>query len=564
MNLECYLMRIRWLAIVLACSCGYAQIIEPILYRTGDDLAWAADEIDESDWQAMDIRDQDSILQAFPGELSWIRVRFDLPADDGSAKDLCLTMVAAADIYWDGRLVAQNGRPAIDRENEIAGLIDRRIPMPKNLLQEGTHTLAMRVSSHNRKKNRAGFVFYAALQEAAQVPGAISTPTFIRVLAMGMVFLAGITFFLIYGFNRQRSSLFWMGTLCLIVFALVLAESWRSLFGYPYPFHTLRLLFVALLTGLFGLNLNLLLAARFRFPWPRSLLAGLTLCFLSTPVFSETYDGRSMLIMNMTLAAALVQTIRAIWLKRPNSSITIIGLLPCVALSVIDPGGFMDHSFFLAFAFLLVCLLAALAWTMRVERLALEQSRLDAARLECQLLKKSIQPHFMMNTLTSLMEWLEQEPAKAALMVEALACDIRFLTEVSAAKSIPIEKELAMCRSHLKLMAYRNDEDYELETEGLVEHESLPPAIILTLIENGISHSNGSTGAMRFKLMREAGLKGRTYVVDAPGRVQTQEIVDGTGIKYIKARLQESYPGKWLFLHGPKLGAWQTRIEIRS
>ena len=39
---------------------------------------------------------------------------------------------------------------------------------------------------------------------------------------------------------------------------------------------------------------------------------------------------------------------------------------------------------------------------------------------------------------------------------------------------------------------------------------------------------------------------------------------EGTGTRYIKARLEESFTGLWSIEAGPVDGVWRTTIEIRS
>ena len=42
------------------------------------------------------------------------------------------------------------------------------------------------------------------------------------------------------------------------------------------------------------------------------------------------------------------------------------------------------------------------------------------------------------------------------------------------------------------------------------------------------------------------------------------EIEEGLGFSYIKARLEESYPGKWNIEYGLKNGFWETCIKIKN
>jgi hypothetical protein len=41
-------------------------------------------------------------------------------------------------------------------------------------------------------------------------------------------------------------------------------------------------------------------------------------------------------------------------------------------------------------------------------------------------------------------------------------------------------------------------------------------------------------------------------------------IVEGMGFKYIKTRLEESYPGSWNLTYGFIDGLWEVRIELKK
>jgi LytS/YehU family sensor histidine kinase len=125
-----------------------------------------------------------------------------------------------------------------------------------------------------------------------------------------------------------------------------------------------------------------------------------------------------------------------------------------------------------------------LAGKERAER----EAQLKAARLENELLRKNINPHFLLNTLTSIIVWLRKDSKSAIKLIEALAEEFRTILQVSALRRIPMKQEIDLCKAHLRIMSYRRGADYRLETSGLVEEEEIPPMIFHTLIENGLSH----------------------------------------------------------------------------
>src|SRR5262245_59005727 len=102
-------------------------------------------------------------------------------------------------------------------------------------------------------------------------------------------------------------------------------------------------------------------------------------------------------------------------------------------------------------------MLFALLLRMREEQSRARQTLLRSAQLEVQLLKRSIQPHFLMNALTSILEWVEVEPKRAARFIEALADEFRLLSKISAEKLIPLELEVQLFRTHLSVMSLQRE-----------------------------------------------------------------------------------------------------------
>jgi len=93
----------------------------------------------------------------------------------------------------------------------------------------------------------------------------------------------------------------------------------------------------------------------------------------------------------------------------------------------------------------------------------------------------------------------------------------------------------------------------------------VPPAVFLTLIENCFAHQRVAEGAAAFTLRREDTADGTTrYTFHAPGTVQTDPTrpAGGTGLRYVKARLEESFPGRWSLRHEAVADGWQTVIAL--
>jgi LytS/YehU family sensor histidine kinase len=194
------------------------------------------------------------------------------------------------------------------------------------------------------------------------------------------------------------------------------------------------------------------------------------------------------------------------------------------------------------------------------------QAQLHAARLELDLLKKHIQPHFLLNSLNSIIAWLEEDPSTAATLVQALAEELRLLLKSTTEKSVPLSEEVSLCRAHLRVMGLRYGKDYELRQEGGMDSLTVPPLVIHTLVENGLTHGYRDRDRGTFVLRAEKTAEGTRLVLLNDGAVgegdEGRKV--GTGLRYVQSRLEELYPSRWALASGPVEGGWQVTIDVRS
>jgi LytS/YehU family sensor histidine kinase len=141
------------------------------------------------------------------------------------------------------------------------------------------------------------------------------------------------------------------------------------------------------------------------------------------------------------------------------------------------------------------------------------------------------------------------------------------VARVSAEKLIPLAQEIELCRAHLRVMSVRTGRVWRLEATGTTDAAMVPPAVLLTLIENGFTHQRAGDGADVFRLSTEQASDGTTrHTFFSPGEVQNdpERPGGGTGLRYVKARLEESFPGRWSLHDAPVEGGWQTVVVLVS
>lgn len=259
-------------------------------------------------------------------------------------------------------------------------------------------------------------------------------------------------------------------------------------------------------------------------------------------------------------------TFVAVRLGKANTWSLFASLLVVACTMLLSPSQFMDTYLFISFASLMLVTLISLTLDLRNQQQQHEAALLVSSRLEIELLKKNIQPHFILNTLTAVEEWIEESPKTAIQFIDALADEFRNMSIMAHKKLVPLTQEIELCRSHLKIMGFRKNINFYLEENIETNKILVPPAIFHTIIENAITHNNYRQGLITFKFTQKQLNNHSVCTLLTPllaGKVQqTHGIESGTGMRYIKARLEESFAGAWELKEEIAEGYWVTKITI--
>lgn len=552
----------RSLALVLSLAvasagAAWAQAtVEPTArYRVGDDARWAAPAWDDGGWEA-------SGLYVPPDTAAVVWLRVGVEVADVDALGVGVSAVAAREVYWDGVLVGRAGCVGSDRAREVPGPIDALFPVPDSLAAPGAHVLAVRMSTFRRP---AGVRYYVQSVAVGDLRAMAAAP--LRSAGLSLVFLGGFVLVgLYYGVlwltDRRRTAVGLTALLCLAVAGLIVAESWRAVVGYDYDLHLARLWAVTALTCAVGWLLLAVFVVQVGVPRGWAVLLAVALGVGLAVVVFEGYDGKAYAVFFVSLVAALAVTLWGAVRRRSGAGWAFAGVAVCLGALAATGFRFMDGAFFPAFGLMTAGMLAGLGLQARDERRRHAASRAQAARLEAELLKKHLQPHFLMNTLTTIVEWVETDPATGAQALEALAGELRALSEVSGERLIPMAYELALCRSHLAVMGFRRDVEFTLDAEGVDPAAPVPPAVLHTLVENAVTHNAYGPGAVRLTLAEEQSGGQRRLVLQAPLAGEARAGGEGGGLRYVRARLEEAFPGRWAMSSRVEGRQWVTRIDV--
>jgi LytS/YehU family sensor histidine kinase len=222
----------------------------------------------------------------------------------------------------------------------------------------------------------------------------------------------------------------------------------------------------------------------------------------------------------------------------------------------------VEYAWALGFCVLIILLTISLAHQMAQQNRKRQENELKSARLELELLKKHIQPHFLLNSLNSIIAWLEENPATAARLVNALAEELRAILDFSKEKLITVNEELRLCRLHCEVMGLRQDRQYAIMADTMPDTDTIPPLVFHTLVENGLTH--GCAGEFSVKRTEVSGsIQYSIFNTSVKPQAPAAGVVrEGTGIRYVKTRLQEAFPGAWGLSFGPRENGWEVVMKI--
>lgn len=561
--------RCLWIAGLLSVcllACGQQRsdppivIVNEISMRIGDDPGWSRADLDDSDWETIefdDVPQVDSVL--------WLRARIDLEPENlprGGPLGIYLAALASHEIWWDGELIARGGVVGGSAEEEIPGPIQILHAVPDRLAAPGSHLIALRTSAFHRHFHPQTGYWFLVVGDYDRLTSLGASYTRVSLICLSGIVMMGIFAFMMFAQDPRDRSFLFLALLCLAGGTLLIAESWRNLFGYTYNWHLLRLVIVTGLSLILDLLLLIFLARRFPMKWARWFVV-IGISGAAVALVAASWDPKVIFGFTWVFFLATLWCLRAILQRLPGSLLAATGVTFCLGTVLVEPSLFLDRNLYPALIFLLLCLLGSHVLQVRRVRKEREAALLKSARLELELIRKHIQPHFLLNTLNALSEWIDQEPRVAAGMIQSLAEEFRVLSDISNRSLIRMDEEIRLCRTHLEIMSRRKGREYRMATDGVDPQAPIPPAVIHTLVENAITHGRhtGVSVELRLSEERRGGL--RRYMFSSPDSAPAgAQAPDGTGLRYIKARLQESFGEGWSLRSRSDGSSWITEILV--
>ena len=127
----------------------------------------------------------------------------------------------------------------------------------------------------------------------------------------------------------------------------------------------------------------------------------------------------------------------------------------------------------------------------RLEKLLLDRQTIEA---HLQALQAQIEPHFLFNTLANIKLLYETESSRAKPLIHDLAAYLRTALPHMRDMRSTLARELDLAQAYLSVLKVRMGErlNVVIDVPADLREATLPPMMLLTLVENAIKHGLGS------------------------------------------------------------------------
>jgi len=170
-------------------------------------------------------------------------------------------------------------------------------------------------------------------------------------------------------------------------------------------------------------------------------------------------------------------------------------------------------------------------------------------RTQLMALQSKINPHFLFNTLNTMVSLVHREPQKVEAMILNLSGIYRRVLQVPEDGRVPIGEEIELIKKYLDIEKIRLGDrlSYEVDMESPLERVEIPPLLIEPLVENAVIHGIGpKSGGGKITVKAGLGEKGKTIEIKitdngvGPGE-QVNRISGGFGLYSVQERLRLLY-----------------------
>jgi len=202
---------------------------------------------------------------------------------------------------------------------------------------------------------------------------------------------------------------------------------------------------------------------------------------------------------------------------------------------------------------------------------ALRMAQIESAarQAELSLLRAQVNPHFLFNSLNSILAEIDDHPQTAKTVTQSLSNYLHF-SLVQNGEKAPLQEELEALREYLVVEKIRFGEDFEYEIDASAAARSVraPTAVLQPLVENAMKYGIAtSPPPLQLRIRAETGQGTLLLAVTNTGQWVERPAgggrhSTGIGLTNLKRRLDLMYKGQALIEFRKLSGMVEVTVQL--
>ena len=187
---------------------------------------------------------------------------------------------------------------------------------------------------------------------------------------------------------------------------------------------------------------------------------------------------------------------------------------------------------------------------------------------ELTAIKSQLQPHFLLNSLNSILALVEHDSTRAKAMLERLASLLQSVFDRLDEPLVLLERELDTIRDYLRIEQVRFEDRlrFTIDVDGDTEQVTVPPFLLQPLVENAVKHGiqpYTRQGEVRVTAHRQ-GARVHVAVSDTGSGPKVSQGTSGRGIDLTRRRLRATYGdnGALLSMSREERGGFTVSLDL--
>jgi LytS/YehU family sensor histidine kinase len=121
------------------------------------------------------------------------------------------------------------------------------------------------------------------------------------------------------------------------------------------------------------------------------------------------------------------------------------------------------------------------------------RAKYETAQARLSSLESRLHPHFLFNTLNSIMALIPEDPKAAERVTERLAALLRYSLDSTGHGTVPLEQEVKVATDYLEIEKLRFGDrlHYSINVPSHLMQAEVPPFSLQTLVENSVKYGGG-------------------------------------------------------------------------